>query len=181
VKLAGTDNAGACRDAELVVLSVPFAGHRETVEELKEVLRGKVVVDLTVPLKPPAVRTVHLPETQAAALETQAILGPESKVVGALHHISSEHLVDPTHVIDCDVLVCGDDEGARALVVELLTDLGLRGIEAGVLKNAVALESLTPVLLFVNKKYGISAAGIRITGLPDRGRVGASRRASEEG
>jgi NADPH-dependent F420 reductase len=167
VKLAGSDNASACQDAEVVLLSIPFGGHRESIEALRDALAGKIVIDLTVPLKPPAVRKVHLPETQAAALETQAILGEGTKVVGALHHISSEHLGDPKHVIDCDVLVCGDDPAARATVVKLVSDLGLRGIEGGPLQNAIALESLTPVLLFINKKYGAAGAGLRITGLPE--------------
>jgi NADPH-dependent F420 reductase len=167
VKLLGSDNASACRDAEVVLLSIPFGGHRETITELRAALEGKIVIDLTVPLVPPAVRKVHLPPTQAAALETQALLGEGTKVVGALHHISSEHLADPEHVIDCDVLVCGDDPAARATVVKLVADLGLRGIEAGPLQNAIALESLTPVLLFINKKYGASGAGLRITGLPE--------------
>ncbi len=168
VSLAGKDNAGACRDAEVVLLSVPFAGHADTVRELAPVLAGKIVIDLTVPLKPPAVRTVHLPESKAACLATQQILGDSAKVVGALHHISSEHLVDAEHPIDCDVLVCGDDAEARSIVVKLVGDLGLRGIEAGALANAVALESLTPVLLFINKKYGATGAGIRITGIPEK-------------
>ncbi len=165
VALAGTDNARACEGAEVVLLSIPFAGHSETVRELAPLLRGKVVIDLTVPLKPPAVRTVSLPPSKAVCLATQEILGDASKVVGALHHISSEHLAGEAHAIDCDVLVCGDDPDARALVVGLVGDLGLRGIEAGVLANAIALESLTPVLLFINKKYGANGAGIRITGL----------------
>ncbi|NLY92958.1 MAG: NADPH-dependent F420 reductase, partial [Myxococcales bacterium] len=113
------------------------------------------------------VRSVNLPPGQAAALEAQAILGEDTKVVATMHHISSEHLGDPDHTFDCDVLVCGDDPEARATVASLVQDLGLRAIEAGVLKNAIALESLTPVLLFINKKYGADGAGIRIVGLPN--------------
>ncbi|MBC7173344.1 MAG: NAD(P)-binding domain-containing protein, partial [Polyangiaceae bacterium] len=120
VKLVGGDNVGACRDAEIVLLSVPFSGHAETVRELAPVLAGKIVIDLTVPLKPPAVRTVNLPESKAACLATQEILGDAAKVVGALHHISSEHLTDPHHTIDCDVLVCGNDPEARGIVVKLV-------------------------------------------------------------
>jgi NADPH-dependent F420 reductase len=167
VTLAGTDNEGACQGAEVVLLSIPFGGHDETVAALRPHLEGKIVIDLTVPLVPPKVRTVHLPEGNAAALRTQALLGESTRVVGALHHISSEHLTDPKHVIDCDVLVCGDAPDARATVVSLVGDLGLRGIEAGPLANAVALESLTPVLLFINKKYSAGGAGLRITGLPE--------------
>jgi NADPH-dependent F420 reductase len=123
-------------------------------------------VDITVPLKPPKVRRVHLPEGRAAALEAQAILGPGTKVVAALHHVSSVHLADPAHAIECDVLVCSDDEDAKRAVLGLIGDLGLRALDAGPLENAIALESLTPVLLHLNKTYGSAGTGIRFTGLP---------------
>ncbi len=169
--LSGTDNPGACA-AEIVVLSVPYAGHRQTLTALRPHLAGKILVDITVPLRPPKVRKVHLPEGKAAALEAGAILNPPGAaeaervaVVATMHHVSSSHLIDVDHAIDCDVLVCGK-KGARQRVVELVADLGMRGIDCGPLANAVALESLTPVLLYINKAYGSPGAGIRITGLP---------------
>lgn len=164
--LAGGSNADACRDAEVVLLSVPYSAHAETLNELKSALTGKVLVDITVPLKPPKVRRVHLPAGRAAALEAQAILGPETRVVAALQHVSSVHLADPTHVIECDVLVCSDDDDAKRTVIALVSDLGLRALDAGALENAIALESLTPVLLHLNKTYGSAGTGIRFTGLP---------------
>lgn len=165
--LHGATNAGCVEGADVVLLTVPYGGHAATLTELKDALAGKILIDITVPLQPPKVRSVNLPAGQSAALEAQSILGEATKVVGALHHISSHHLGDPSHVFDCDVLVVGDDPEARGTVVSLVTDLGLRAIEAGVLKNAIALESLTPVLLFINQKYKSEGAGIRITGLPD--------------
>lgn len=167
VTITGSDNATVCADAEVILLSIPFDGHKATIESLAAALKGKIVIDITVPLKPPKVREVNLPQSAAAALETQEILGEETKVVASLHHVSSAHLSDPDHVIDCDVLTCADDPAARTTVIALLKDLGLRGIDAGKLKNAVALESLTPVLLHINKKYKSPGAGIRITGLPE--------------
>jgi NADPH-dependent F420 reductase len=113
------------------------------------------------------VRSVNLPEGQAAALEARGYLPEGSRLVAALHHISSEHLSDPEHDFDCDVLVCGDDKEARAVVIDVVSDLGLRGIDAGVLKNAVALESMTPVLLHINRRYKSVGSGIRITGIPE--------------
>jgi NADPH-dependent F420 reductase len=165
IRLAGSDNAGCCDGAEVVLLSVPYSGHEATCVELRAALAGKVVIDLTVPLKPPNVREVNLPTGSAAALEAQTALGPDAHVVAALHHISSVHLGDADHTFDCDVLVCGDDAEARDTVIALVGDLGLRGIDAGKLKNAVALESLTPVLLHINKRYKAEGAGIRITGV----------------
>jgi len=120
-----------------------------------------------VPIQPPKVRSVNLPEGQSAALEARALLHEGTRLVAALHHISSEHLSDPAHTFDCDVLVCGDDKEARAAVIAVISDLGLRGIDAGVLKNAIALESLTPVLLHINRRYNSVGSGIRITGISE--------------
>jgi hypothetical protein len=80
--------------------------------------------------------------------------------------VSAVHLADPAHAIDCDVLVCGDDGDAKRTVLSLVADLGVRAVDAGPLENAIALESLTPVLLHLNKVYGSAGAGIRFTGLP---------------
>lgn len=162
--VAGGDNATAVRSAEVVLLSVPYSAHAETIRGLSDDLAGRILIDITVPLVPPNVRRVHLPEGHAAALETQRLLGDSAKVVAALHHISSAHFAseDP---IDCDVLACSDDEAALAVALGLIGDLGLRGIHAGPLANAVALESLTPVLLHVNKHYKSKGVGLRLTGL----------------
>jgi len=163
--ISGGSNEEAASAGEIAVLTVPYAAHEETLKSLRAALAGRILVDITVPLKPPKVTQVQLPPGSAAALEAQALLEPSTRVVAALHHVSSAHLGDPGHAIDCDVLVCSDDEAAREAVMGLLGDLGLRGIDAGVLRNAVALESLTPVLLHINRKFKTNA-GIRITGVP---------------
>ena len=167
VSLQGGDNVAACNHAELIVVTVPYSAHRSTFESIKDAVGDKVLVDITVPIKPPKVRSVNLPEGQSAALEARTLLDEGARLVAALHHISSEHLSDPEHTFDCDVLVCGDDKEARAAVITLISDLGLRGIDAGVLKNAIALESLTPVLLHINRRYNSVGSGIRITGIPE--------------
>lgn len=166
-RLEGGSNTEASQQSELVVLCVPYAAHTETLEALKAELSGKILVDITVPLKPPRVRQVELPQGRAAALEAQSLLGRGTQVVATLHHVGSAHLADASAAIDCDVLVCSDDAAARGLVRQLIGDLGLRGLDAGPLQNAIALEALTPVLLHLNKFYGINGAGVRFTGLPD--------------
>jgi 8-hydroxy-5-deazaflavin:NADPH oxidoreductase len=165
LQLHGGDNSWAVQQAEIALLSVPYSAHAATLQALVSELKGKTLIDITVPLAPPKVRTVHLPQGQAAALEAQAILGEDVAVVAALHHISSVHLSDPSHEIDCDVLVCSDSAEAKEQVMALISDLGLQSWDAGPLVNAIALESLTPVLLYVNKKYKGAGAGIRIRGL----------------
>ena len=167
VSLQGADNVAACEHGDLIIVTVPYSAHRATFESIEDAVGDKVIVDITVPLQPPKVRSVNLPEGQAAALEARGYLADGARLVAALHHISSEHLSDPGHAFDCDVLVCGDDKDARATVIEVVGDLGLRGVDAGVLKNAVALESLTPVLLHINRRYKSVGSGIRITGIPE--------------
>jgi NADPH-dependent F420 reductase len=162
--IAGGDNAWAA-GADVVILSVPYGAHKETLQALVPALDGRILVDITVPLKPPKVTEVNLPTGHAAALEAQAIVGPTCKVIAALHHVSSVHLGDPDHALDCDVLVCGDDEAARETVRKLMEDLGTSAFDAGPLKNAVALESLTPVLLYMNKRYKKAGIGVRFSGL----------------
>ena len=163
--LAGGSNEWATLDVDVVLLSVPYTGHGETLRALKDGLKGKTLIDITVPLKPPKIRVVNLPAGQAAALEAQAILGSETKVVATLHHVSSVHLADADHAIACDVLCCSDHPDALQAVMSLVEDLGMRAIDAGPLQNAIALESLTPVLLHLNHKYKGQGVGIKLTGL----------------
>jgi NADPH-dependent F420 reductase len=163
--IEGGSNEHSVKDAEVVVLSVPFSGHEATLRALAPLLAGRVLLDITVPLAPPKVTEVHLPAGQSAALAAQAILGAATPVVAALHHVSSAHLGDPAHRVDCDVLVCSDDPRALATTIALIGDLGMRGLDAGPLRNAVALESLTPVLLHLGKKYKRPGLGIRVSGL----------------
>jgi 8-hydroxy-5-deazaflavin:NADPH oxidoreductase len=163
--IEGGDYAKSLDGAEVVVVAVPYTAHGELLTALKATLASRIVVDITVPLAPPRVRVVSLPPGQSAALEAQAILGAECKLVATLHHVSSVHLGDPAHAVECDVLTCSDHDDARALVIGLIGDLGLRGLDAGPLRNAVALESLTPVLLHLNKRYKVEGVGVRFTGI----------------
>jgi 8-hydroxy-5-deazaflavin:NADPH oxidoreductase len=169
LQISGGDNAWAAGACELAVLTVPYSAHGATLTELKPHLAGKVLVDITVPLAPPKIRQVTLPPGKAAAIEAQALLGDQTKVVAGLHHVSGVHLADPDHAVDCDVLVCSDDAAALALAMRLIGDLGLRAFDAGPLVNAIALESLTPVLLHLNKRYASSGTGVRITGIDRAG------------
>jgi NADPH-dependent F420 reductase len=162
--IVGGDNAWAVAQAEVVVLTVPYSAHDEMLRALEPALAGRVVVDITVPLRPPAVHRVHLPVGQAAALEAQAILGPAVPVVAALHHVSSTQLGDHEQALDGDVLVCSDSDGARATAMALIADLGARPLDAGPLCNAIALEALTPVLIHLTKRYRSAGAGVRFIG-----------------
>lgn len=164
----GRDNAAAAAACDIAVLTVPYQAQRATLTALREPLQGKILVDVTVPLVPPKVMRVQLPEEGCAAQIAQAVLGEGVRVVSAFQNVSAGHLNDPDHEIDCDVLVTGDDPAARGEVVKLAEAVGLTAIEAGPLDNAVAAEALTSLLIWINRKYRSPGAGIRITALPDR-------------
>jgi NADPH-dependent F420 reductase len=167
VTLAGEDNGTVARDADVIVLTVPYAAHADTLRSIREAAAGKLFIDVTVPLRPPKVTRCQLPPGQAAALETQALLGPETPVASALHHVSALHLADFSHPILCDVLVVADDARAKTTAMALVRDLGLRALDAGPLCNAIALESLTPVLIHLNRTYKSRSAGVVFTNLPE--------------
>lgn len=164
--VSGTESAQGAASADIVVLTVPFAAQRPTVEGLKAALQGKILIDVTVPLVPPKVAMVQLPETDSCVVAVQRLLGDQVRVVSAFQNVSAHKLKNLDYEIDCDVLVAADDKEARTIGVELARHAGLRGIDVGVLANSVVAESLTSVLISINKLYKIPDSGIRITGLP---------------
>ncbi len=164
--VSGTDNKTAAEQAELVVLTVPYAAQRPLVEEVREALQGKILVDVTVPLVPPKVSRVQLPEGGSAVVAVQKLLGAGVRVVSAFQNISAHHLMHLGETIDCDVLVCSDDKHAAELVVGLAKEIGLGAWNAGVLANSVVAEALTSVLIALNQRYKAPGSGIRITGIP---------------
>lgn len=163
--VAGLAMAAAAKEGEIVVLSVPYATHRATLEAVKDWVQGKLVIDVTVPLVPPRVARVQLPPEGSAAAVAQAVLGEGVKVVSAFQNVAA-HLLEGEGEVPCDVLVCGDDKDARAVVVELAREAGLRAFHGGALANSAAAEALTSVLIFLNGRYR-ATTGIRFTGLPD--------------
>ena len=160
----GTDNIGAAAAADVVVLAVPFASHQTTLEEIKPALQGKILVDAVVPLVPPKVSMVQLPEDGSAAQIAQRLVGDDVRVVSAFHNVGASKLHTGGRA-DCDVLVFSDDKEARDTVIELAAVVANRGIGGGVLANSAAAEALTSVLIWINRSYKVSGAGIAITGL----------------
>jgi NADPH-dependent F420 reductase len=166
-KVRGTDNREAAAGCEVAVLAVPYAAQRATALSVLEQLEGKILIDVTVPLVPPKVSVVQLPEGGSAVVALQRALGERVRVVSAFQNISAHHLKDPEHVIDCDVLVCSDDAKAAELTVGLARDAKLRAWYAGALANSVVAEALTSVLIGINRRHKVPASGIRISGVPD--------------
>lgn len=163
----GMLNREAAAAGEVVVLTVPYAAHEATLKDIQEAVRGKVLVDVTVPVDPERPQHLRIPLGGSATEEAQRLLGIETRVVAAFQNISHVHL-EHGQAGACDVLVCGDDAGARQEAIRLAELLGFRGVDAGPARNARAVESLTILLLGINRRYRASGAGIRITGLPEQ-------------
>lgn len=165
--ISAAANVDATRQADVVVLCVPFSAQLSSAQEVKAALPGKILVDVTVPLVPPKVDRVQLPAGGCAAVQLQQLVGDDVRVVSAFQNVSAHHLKQLDYAIECDVLVCGDDAQAREVVVQLAGAAGMRAYHAGVLANAAAAEALTSVLIAINKRYKVPSSGIRITGVPD--------------
>ena len=162
---AGT-NEEATKSQEIIVLTVPYTAHRPMVESIQSLVKDKLFIDVTVPLVPPKVTRVQIPDAGSAAMETLSILGEGARVVSAFQNISYERLMNDEE-IDCDVLVTGTDKDSRELVIGLVQDAGMKGWDAGQIENSIVAEGLTSILIYLNKKYGVEATGIKITGIPD--------------
>lgn len=164
VNVRAMENRHAAESADIVAMTVPFSHQASTLEHIKPVMEGKILVDVTVPLVPPKVARVQLPEEGSAGQIAQAILGDGVSVVSAFQNVAAHHLQEG-HGLDCDVLVCGNKKDARAKVIELVEAAGMRGIHAGPINNAAAVEAMTSVLIFINKQYKCHS-GVKITDLP---------------
>jgi len=163
LNVTGHENVDAADQADIVVLTVPFEHQISTLETVKDALNGKILIDVTVPLVPPKVGTVQLPERGSAAQMAQDCLGDGVQVVSAFQNVGAQHLRED-HKIECDVLVCGDKRAARDTVMTLVEAVGLRGWHAGPLANSAASEALTSVLITINRHHKIDGSGLVITG-----------------
>ena len=164
--ISGSDNVTATQQAEVVVLSVPYWAQESTLETVKEAIAGKLLITVVAPSGEKKSRVHHLESGLSAAEEAQAQLDGVTNVVAAFQNIGAHHLLDLSHEMDCDVMVCGDKKEDKDVAMQLCADAGLNGVNAGALQNARAVEELTAVLIAINIIHKVKSAGIRITGLP---------------
>ncbi|MDQ6874911.1 MAG: NADPH-dependent F420 reductase [Actinomycetota bacterium] len=168
-RVAGADVAGAANavvagDADLVIIAVPWDGHADTIRSLRAQLRGKVVVDCVNPLQFDSHGAFPIAVPEGSAAQQAQVLLPDSRVVGAFHHLSAVRLADAgSERVETDVFVLGDDRAATDLVRALADRVpGLRGIYAGRLRNCGQVEALTANLISINRRYH-AHAGLRVT------------------
>jgi NADPH-dependent F420 reductase len=163
-RVRGASNADASAAGDIVLVVVPWNGHKELLESLVDVLAGKVVVDCVYPLGFDKQGAYALPVEEGSATQQAAAILTGSRVVGAFHNVSAVLLEDPTvDRVDTDVLVLGDDREATDLV-QALADVvpGMRGMYGGRLRNAHQVEALTANLIAINRRYK-AHAGVRVT------------------
>jgi NADPH-dependent F420 reductase len=170
--VSGTTNLEAVAASDVALLAVPWKGHSELVGDLANSLAGKIVISCVNPLGFDSAGPFGLMLEESAAEEAQRLM-PNSRVVGAFHHVAAMSLwASPEPLCHEDVLVCGDDAEAKSVVIELAASVtGKAGVDAGNLRMARKLEPLTAVLISMNKIYK-TRSGIAITGVPAA--VGAS-------
>ncbi len=165
IAVKAMENLEAAQAADLVAITVPFSHQASTLEYVRPALSGKILIDVTVPLVPPKVGTVQLPEGGSAGQLAQNLLGEDVQVVSAFQNVAAHHLQEG-HGLECDVLVAGNSKDARQTVIGLVEAAGMRGFHAGPIANAAAAEALTSILITINRRYKCHA-GISITGLGD--------------
>ena len=164
IAIVGHTNREAAALGEVVVIALPANGLANTLPEVREASQGKVVISTVVPLTFGGPRLFTPPAAGSSAEEVQALL-PDARVVGAFHHIAAHELAEAAHSIECDLLICGHDAGAKETVAQLGRSMGLRVLDVGPLSNAGPLEGITAVLATINRRYKLKNSGIKITGL----------------
>jgi NADPH-dependent F420 reductase len=160
-EMVGLTNREAVKDANFVIIAVPYEGQAPLVQDLKGQLAGKIVINTVVPLKKV---TPFVPPAGSALQEAQQIIGDEAPVIGALHNISAVDLGD-AHSPLGDVLVCGDSAEAKQKVMAIIQRIGATAYDGGPASNAYVIEGLTGVIIHLNRKYKSKHGSIKIIGI----------------
>lgn len=164
--ISGTSNQEAARQGDIVLLSVPYEGMQPILEDLFNAVENKIVINIASSLDPVKKMRAKVPPAGSITAEIQNFFGERARVIAAFQNISPEKLSSPDARIDSDVLVCGGNREAREQVIALCKQAGIDAFDVGMINNAVAVETLTAVLIAVNVKYKVVGAGIRLTNVP---------------
>ena len=166
VRAMGMVNQEAVRRGDIVFVTIPFAGHRDTLEALAPAIGAKLVVDVVSPIsfEGGKIAAIAVPEGSAAQ-QAQALL-PQAQVVAAFHHLDASQLVRVERPLEVDVLVCADHQEAKGRVMALAEKIeGVRALDGGPLANSRHLEEFTVLLLNLNKTYKAHTS-LKIAGIP---------------
>ncbi|OFX15217.1 NADPH-dependent F420 reductase [archaeon RBG_16_50_20] len=171
VSVSGMENSKAAAAADIIVMSVPFAAHVDMIKSVTDSIKpDDIFVDVVVPLSTAVgggASTALGVWEGSAAQQAVRLLPPHTKIASAFHNVVAESLQDLKRDIDCDVIVCGDSQEARKVVMDLAKKIpGVRPVDGGRLENSRIVEQMTALLIGINIRYKVSEAGIRITGLP---------------
>ena len=160
----GTNQEAINRSTEIIIFAVPWEAHNYLLNDLKDQIGKKTLVDIVVPLSKNDPKKVSMPPEGYATEAAQSILGEETPVVGALHNVSATTLQNLDWKINCDVLVCGNNLNARKQVMSLIEKIGVTAYNAGDAESARCIEALTSILIRINisKMVPFSHAGIKI-------------------
>jgi NADPH-dependent F420 reductase len=169
VQVSGAENSSACASSDICVLTVPFESQASLLKQLKPSFRpGTVLIDSTVPLAASVGGRANrvLGVWQGSAAQQTAELVPKGVTVVAAFHNVSAHLLNGGAPVDCDAIICSDDDSARKIASDLAVKIpGVRAIDGGKLENARIVEQITALLIAINMRYKTHGAGIRITGV----------------
>ena len=170
-EMKGMSNEDAAKEGDILIITVPLAAQKPTLEGIKEFCTDKIVLDATVPLetaiggKP--FRFIDLMEGSAAERTAKILEGTGAKVICAFCNISNSHLANIPEEIDCDCLIAGDDKEAKEIASEVINKIpGIRTIDTGILEKSRIIEKITPLLIGLNIRYKSHYGGLRITGIP---------------
>jgi len=171
LNMKGMANEDAAKEGDVLIITVPLAAQKPTIEGIKEFCKDKIVMDATVPLetaiggKP--FRFIDLMEGSAAERTASILEGTGAKVICAFCNISNSHLSNIPEDIDCDCLIAGDDKESKEIAAEIIDKIpGIKTIDCGILEKARIIEKITPLLIGLNIKYRSHYGGLRITGIP---------------
>ncbi len=160
-KISVESNYESAKRSDLIILAVPFSNHREIIMEILPAVQKKILIDTTVPLVPPKVARVQLPEFGSVAKKAQEWLGKEVHVVSAFQNVAASHLLGDDN-LQGEILVFGNKKEAREIVIGLIQEMGMKGWHAGSIDNSVVAESMTSVLIFINKFYKMKGSCFKI-------------------
>lgn len=169
--VSGMENPKAAAAADIIVMSVPFAAHVDMIKSVTDSIKpDDIFVDVVVPLSTAvggSASTALGVWEGSAAQQAVRLLPPHTKTASAFHNVVAESLQDLKRDIDCDVIVCGDSQETRKVIMDLAKKIpGVRPVDGGRLENSRIVEQMTALLIGINIRYKVSEAGIRITGLP---------------